>query len=109
MPTSWPAAGWTRRSPAAWLTVPPRRLRAGPVRRGACFGSIAAGRGSGQRGRVLEHGLALDERHDDPGVADRTGVRGEDVAVEDREVRELADLDRARLGVEMVDPRRADR
>ena len=51
--------------------------------------------GSALERGVLVHGDALDERADDAGLADRAGAAVEQVAVEDGEVGQLADLERA--------------
>ena len=47
----------------------------------------------------------LHERADDPRVADRAAARVVHVAVEDDQVGQLPDLERARLGIEVVDVR----
>ena len=48
---------------------------------------------------------ALHERADDPRVADRAAAAVVHVTVQDGQVRELADLERARLRIEVVDVR----
>src|SRR5258706_6004461 len=57
--------------------------------------------------RVLEHRRSADECPEHPSVADRPGLRCEQVAIDHGQVRELADRDRAGLRVEVVHPRRA--
>jgi hypothetical protein len=51
---------------------------------------------------ILEHGHALDERADDRRLPDGTGAAVEQVSVEHGQVGQLADLERARLVVEVV-------
>ena len=46
---------------------------------------------------------AVDERGDHPRLADRARTPVEQVAIEDDEIRRLPDLDRADLGLEVVD------
>src|SRR5262245_24982836 len=65
------------------------------------FRSVGAG--------SLVDGDALDERRVHPRVGDLLGRMGEQVAIEDREIGVLADLDRAGDVVEVVHVRRADR
>src|SRR3970282_3007163 len=89
-----------RRSPARAGRAPPA-----PPRRGAPDRSSW----SALEGPVLVHGLALDQRQEDAGVADRTRIGPEDVPVEDRQIRQLAHLDGAGRWVEMIDPGAADR
>src|SRR5215211_4132873 len=55
---------------------------------------------------VLEDGLAFDQGQLDARVANAVGTLAFDVAVEDDEVRKLADLDRAGRVVGVVRPRR---
>src|SRR5919201_1176818 len=58
---------------------------------------------------IRENRLAAKKRQDDLRVADRAGVRREYVPVEHDEIGLLADLERARRVVEVIDIRRADR
>ena len=51
---------------------------------------------------ILEHGLTADERADHPGLSDGTRTSIEEVAIEDRDIGELADLERAGFAVEMI-------
>src|SRR5437660_10244659 len=52
--------------------------------------------------RILVDRRSLHEGGENPGVADRSTTRGEDVAVDDREIGQLADLDRADLRIDVV-------
>ena len=74
-----------------------------------CVGCGTRVRAPSAEGRILEHGGPADERREDAGIADRAGVGGEQVAVDDREVGQLADGDRAAVVVEVVDVGRAHR
>ena len=74
------------------------------VHRGAASGRTCA---SAVELRSSYTGLAVDERGDHPGLADRTRPTIEQVAIEHDEVGRLADLDRSDLAVEVVGPGRA--
>ena len=69
---------------------------------------MAGTAGQPPRAASSKTGDALDERADDARLADRAGTSVEQVAVEHRQVGQLADLERAGL-VEVVDVRGARR